>query len=254
MSKVMRHVVLGVRLCMSLTSCQSATLMDNAQTIMNSPLTRDLGGMIGQSAVYSLSNSEVSAGLKEALRIGSSTVVSQLGRSGGFSLNDAIRIALPDELQGVDKALSMVGMNSLTADLENRLNAAAEIATPKARALFVNAISNMTIEDGYNILTGPQDAATTYLRNVTGAQLTSDMMPLIQSALSQAGAVRAYDQVMGQYAALPFMPDVKANLNNYVAEKTLDGIFYYVAQEELKIRTNPAARTTDLLKKVFANQ
>ena len=79
-------------------------------------------------------------------------------------------------------------------------------------------------------------------------------MPLIQSALSQAGAVRAYDQVMGQYAALPFMPDVKANLNNYVAEKALDGIFHYVAQEELSIRTNPAARTTDLLKKVFANQ
>ena len=109
----------------------------------------------------------------------------------------------------------------------------------------------MSITDAKNILTGPQDAATQFLRRTMGPGLGQEMQPLIQNALSQAGAIRAYDQVIGQYDQLPFMPDVKANLNNYVVDKAMDGIFYYVAQEEAAIRTNPAKRTTEILKTVF---
>lgn len=191
------------------------------------------------------------AGLKEALKIGSGNVVSQLGVIDGFNLDPNIHIPLPSSLQKVDSALEKVGLSRLTDDLELRLNRAAEAATPRAKELLISAISQMTINDAKNILTGPNNAATQYLRRTMGGELATDMQPLVTAALSQAGAIQAYDSVMGQYQALPFMPDVKADLNDFVVEKALDGIFYYVAQEESLIRENPAARTTDLLKKVF---
>jgi hypothetical protein len=142
----------------------------------------------------------------------------------------------------------------LTNDLKTRMNDAAEIATPKAKSLFLDAISTMTITDAQDILFGADNAATNYLRSRMGSALGVEIEPIIQSALNQAGAVQAYDSVMGQYQSLPFMPDVKANLTNHVVDKALDGIFYYVAQEEAAIRNNPAKRTTELLQKVFAAQ
>src|SRR5690606_27839678 len=137
-----------------------------------------------------------------------------------------IRIPLPDSLQRVDNALKTVGMNSLTQDLQNRMNAAAESAMPRAKELFFDAIAQMTIEDARSILSGQQDAATQYLRKTMGAALAQDMKPVISNALTQAGAVQAYDRVMGQYAKLPFMPDVKANITDHAANKAMDGVFY----------------------------
>jgi hypothetical protein len=219
---------------LTLSACQTS---GDGQTTNWGSLAQDvLNSQLFQStAMSALSSSEISAGLREALNMGTSAVVSQLGQSGGFNLDPLIRIALPKELETVDNALSKLGMDGLTKDLKNRMNAAAEIATPRAKELFVNAITNMTITDAQNILGGANDAAS----------------PIIQNALSQAGAMQAYDQVMGQYQSLPFMPDVKSDLNDYVVDKALDGIFYYVAQEEAAIRENPAKRTTELLKKVF---
>jgi len=229
--------------------------LGTATNILNSPtssnILKSLGGGTNTGIASSLTNTQIDAGLREALRIGTSSVVSQLGAANGFNADPKIHIPLPGTLARVDSALSAVGMGGLTNDLELRLNRAAELATPKAKALFVNAISQMTITDAKNILTGPQDSATQFLRKAMSPQLRQDMQPLIQNALSQAGAVKAYDQAIGQYAALPFVPDVKANLNSYVTDKAMDGIFYYVAQEEAAIRTTPAARTTDLLKTVF---
>ncbi len=220
-----------------------------AQSVLNS-------GVLGTNAsngagIGALSIAEITAGLREALSIGSTNVVAQLGQQNGFNLDPKIHIPLPENLKRVDSALSAIGMNNLTSDLELRLNRAAEAATPKAKALFLSAISQMTIDDARGILNGPQDSATQYLRRSMGAQLGTEMQPLIQSALAQAGAVQAYDQVMGQYAQLPFMPNVKADLQNYVTNKALDGVFYYVAQEEAAIRANPVKRTTTLLQKVF---
>ena len=151
----------------------------------------------------------------------------------------------------------MLGMNSLTSDLETRLNRAAEAATPLAKKYFISAIQNMTINDAQAILNGPQDAATQYLRRTMGVDLSRDIQPIITQTLSEAGAIQAYDAVANRYAQIPLVTalasDGKAQLNNYVTEKALDGIFYYVAQEEAAIRQNPAKRTTELLRKVFGN-
>lgn len=206
------------------------------------------------TSISGLTNSDVSQALRDALRIGSERVVNNLGTTDGFNLDDNIHIPLPGGLSRVNQALSAIGMGSLTEDLELRLNRAAEAATPKAKALFVSAIQDMTIDDAKAILTGPSDAATEYLRNAMGPQLRTDIEPIIQNALAQAGAVKAYDQVIGQYDQIPFMPDAKASLNDYVSEKALDGIFYYIAQEEAAIRSDPVKQTTNILKKVFGAQ
>lgn len=203
------------------------------------------------SSAGSLTQGEMGDGLKEALRVGTETVVAQLGKTDGFNADKAIHIPLPGQLATVQKALKAAGYSSLVDDLELKLNRAAEQATPKAKALFVDAIAAMTIQDAQKILNGPDDAATQYFRKSMGPGLATEMKPIVDATLAEAGAVQAYDAMMGQYKALPFMPDAKANLTDYVVEKGMDGIFHYVAKEEAAIRTNPAARTTDLLKKVF---
>jgi len=221
--------------------------MGSAGSILNS-------GIFQTAAGAALSSSEISVGLREALRVGTDVVVNQLGRSGGFGNDPKIRIPLPSQLQQIDSALNTIGMGALTNDLKAKMNTAAEIATPRAKEYFISAISQMTIADAQSILSGQNDAATQYLRRTMGAQLSGDISPIIQSALNQAGAVQAYDRVVGQYASMPFMPDIKADLNAYVVDKAMDGIFYYVAQEEAAIRANPAKRTTEILRKVFGAQ
>jgi len=235
-----------------LSACQSSGTQGGTDWL--SATQNIFGSELFQSTASSaLSSSEISAGLREALKIGTNTVVAQLGRSGGFSNDAAIQIPLPSQLQTVDNALSKFGLGGLTSDLKSRMNDSAEIATPRAKELFFNSISKMTIDDAKSILTGPNDAATSFLRRTMGAELSTDIAPIIQSALNQAGAVQAYDKVMGQYASLPFISNVKTDLNSYVVNKTLDGIFYYVAQEEAAIRDNPAKRTTEILQKVFGS-
>jgi len=209
------------------------------------------GSSLTSSSSSSLSQGEMGDGLKEALRVGTDAVVSQLGATDGFNADKAIHIPLPGQLATVQKALKAAGYSSLVDDLELKLNRAAEQATPKAKELFIDAIAAMTIQDAAKILNGPDDAATQYFRKNMGPGLSKEMRPVVDSTLAEAGAVQAYDNMMGQYKAIPFVPDAKANLTDYVVDKGLDGIFHYVAKEEAAIRNNPAARTTDLLKKVF---
>lgn len=231
---------------------QARSWLDTAKDLLKPDVSSEVKGSNGSTKI-NLTRGEISTGLREALNIGTKKVVEQLGVKNGFNTDPKIHIPLPGSLEKVDSILSTVGMDSLTDDLELKLNRAAEAATPKAKALFIKAISQMTITDAKNILTGPQDAATQYLRSTMGADLTKSMQPIVTDAMQSAGAIQAYDAVMGEYAQIPFMPDVKANINAYVVEKAMDGIFYYVAKEEAAIRTNPVARTTDILKKVFSN-
>ena len=197
------------------------------------------------------SNAEVGAGLKEALRVGTGNVVNLLGMADGFNLDPKIHIPLPDTLGTVKKFLEKAGMSKTLDELELKLNRAAELAVPKAKTLFEKAISEMSFSDVMNIFNGPDDAATRFFQNKMTPDLVKEMHPIIENALNEAGAVHAFERVMGEYKTIPFVPDVKADLTDYTVEKGLDGIFYYVAQEEAAIRNNPAARTTDLLKKVF---
>ena len=199
----------------------------------------------------SLSTGEIGAGLKEALMVGSGNVVSQLGRLDGFNLDPAIHLPLPDQLAKVDSLLSRIGMESLLDDLELKLNRAAEVATPKAKKLFSQAISEMTFDDVMNIYNGPDDAATRYFQDKMTPPLAKEMQPVVEESLAEVGAVQAYDNVMGEYRNIPFVPDVKADLTTYVIEKGMDGIFHYMAIEEAAIRQNPVKRTTELLQRVF---
>ncbi len=201
-----------------------------------------------------LTSSEIGAGLKEALRVGAENVVQKLGRVDGFNKDAAIHIPLPDKLRSVKSALQRVGMSGLLDDLELKINRAAEEATPKARKLFGQAITDMTISDAKTIYRGPDDSATQYFKKKMSPALTERMRPVVDASLAEVGAIQAYDNVMGKYRSLPFMPDVKADLSDYVVQKGMAGIFYYLAKEEAAIRENPAKRTTELLKRVFGGQ
>ena len=215
---------------------------------------KDLLGTVGATppdSAADLTNSEITNGLKDALRVGTETVVSQLGQSDGFNADPAIHIPLPDSLKQVKSALSAVGMSSMLDDLELKLNRAAEEATPPAKRLFWDAITAMTLDDVKGLYNGPDDSATRYFQDKMSSPLAVEMQPVVENALNQVGAVQAYDAVMGQYASLPFVPDVKADLNKYVVDKGMEGIFHYVAQEEAAIRNDPVKRTTDILQKVF---
>ena len=236
-----------------LNACQTST-----QTISNDIAT--LGNIIfgnvntRAATASALSNQEISAAFKQALTIGTNEVVSQLGAKDGFNLDPKVHIPLPENMKRVQSALNSVGLSYSMDDLELRLNRAAEIATPEAKALFMNSIQQMTFQDVVAIYKGPQDSATQYFKRTMSAPLADRITPIVNRAIAQAGVVQAYDNVMAQYAAIPFMPDVKADLTNYVVDRGIDGVFYYLAQQEAAIRQDPVRQTTDLLKRVFGRQ
>ncbi len=198
-----------------------------------------------------LTTKEISAGLQEALRVATERVVQQLGKLDGFNADPRIHIPLPESLASVKSTLGRIGMSSILDDLELRLNRAAEAATSKAKPLFWAAIREMTLEDAKGIYNGPDDAATRYFQRKMSPQLAREMQPVVDRALEEVGAISTYDRIMGRYRALPFVPDVKADLTEYVVGRGMDGIFLYVAREEAAIRQDPAKRTTELLRRVF---
>jgi hypothetical protein len=198
-----------------------------------------------------LSNDKIVTGLKEALRVGTKKAVATVGRSGGF-MNDAhVHIPLPKPLAKVKSALGLVGAAGIADDLETRMNKAAEAAAPKAASIFGAAVSKMSFQDARGILSGSPDSATQYFKRTTSAELTEAMKPAIDKSLADVGAVQSYKSLTNRVKDLPFASAAKLDLNEYVASKTLDGIFYYLAKQEADIRANPAARTTDVLKAVF---
>lgn len=205
----------------------------------------------GPGASASLTNTDIAAGLRDALKVGTERVVGVLGRTDGFNKDPAVHIPLPDTLRTAQKALQTAGLGQYGDELELKLNRAAEAATPKAKALFWDAISAMTLDDAKRILDGPKDAATRYFQDKMSAPLKGEMRPVIEATLGEVGAIQSYDRMMGQYAKLPFMPDARANLTDYALDGALAGLFHHLAKEEAAIRDNPAKRTTDTLKKVF---
>lgn len=225
----------------------SAQWLDKVKDLLND------GDEQEQSQTLGLSSDEIGSGLKEALRVGSETVVANLGQEDGFNLDDAIHIPLPDQLDQVRKVLGKIGMDSMLTDLELRLNRAAEIATPKAKELFLGAINDMTLDDVMTIYKGPEDSATQYFRSKMSDSLATEMKPIVDTSLADAGAAKTYDEVMSRYNSVPFVRKVDADLGDYVVEKGMDGIFFYLAKEEAAIRKDPLKRTTALLQKVFGN-
>ncbi|BBO80744.1 hypothetical protein DSCO28_13100 [Desulfosarcina ovata subsp. sediminis] len=234
-----------------------AAIVGAASTVQSGWLekgTSFLSTIAGKDGTSALSNEDIAAGLKEALHIGTENVVAQLGKTDGFNADSAIHIPLPETFDTIRSALATVGMSETLDDLELKLNRAAELATPKAKSLFWDTISAMTFQDVKNIYNGADDAATRYFESKMTPALTQEMQPIVSDSLSQVGAIQTYDQIMGKYSSLPFVPDVKADLTTHVIEKGLDGIFYYVAKEEAAIREDPVRQTTDLLKRVFGTK
>lgn len=213
-----------------------------------------LGNVTGGASTSSaLTDGEIGSGLREALRIGSGRVVDQVSATGGFEADPAIHIPLPKNLAKAQKVLKRLGMSNQLDDLEVQMNRAAEVASVKARDMFVDAIQAMTLDDVRNILSGPDDAATQYFRRQMSPGLKDEMRPVVDDSLSQVGAIKTYEDTVGEFSKVPLMPNLKTDLTDHVLELGLDGIFHYLAVEEAAIRNNPAKRTTQLLQKVFAN-
>ncbi|CAA7611354.1 conserved exported hypothetical protein [Magnetospirillum sp. LM-5] len=200
-----------------------------------------------------LSTGDIASGLKEALRIGTEKVSSQLGRADGYNRDPAVHIPLPDSLQKVQAGLKMAGMSGLTDDLELKLNRAAEAAAPEAKRIFWNALEKMSLDDAKAILNGPSDAATQYFKRTMTPDLKTAMRPVVDKTVSEAGAVKSYESLTASAKGLPMVGDGRAMLTDHVLDGGLKGLFTYLGREEAAIRSDPTKRTSDILRKVFAN-
>lgn len=192
------------------------------------------------------------SGLKEALEKGTQFAVDSLGKDGGFLDNSAVKIPMPDSLSWVEKSLRSLHQDELADEFIGTMNHAAEQAVPEAATIFGTAIQNMSVEDAQGILAGPDDAATQYFRTNTEAAMTEKMRPIVEEATARAGVTSAYKNMTARAGGMTSLLSGDAtDLDSYVTGKTLDGLFLMIAEEEKKIRENPLARSTDLLKKVF---
>ncbi|MDA0238405.1 MAG: DUF4197 domain-containing protein [Proteobacteria bacterium] len=208
-------------------------------------------GSSGSAATSALSLDEITAGLKEALAVGAGRVVETVGKSDGYNSDPAIHIPLPESLQNVQSTLKKFGMSGMADDLELKLNRAAEAAAPGTKQALLDAIKGMSLDDAKAIYNGPKDAATQYFQRTTSENLKGVIKPVVDQSLSQVGAIASYDNLIGKYSNLPFVPNVSANLSEHTVGLALKGLFHYLAVEEAAIRDNPAKRTTELLSKVL---
>lgn len=195
--------------------------------------------------------STITSGLKEALSIGTEKAVQNVSHIDGYLGNQAIKILMPEKIQKVADVLKKVGYQKYVDDFVTSMNRAAERAAPRATSHFIGAIKEMTFDDAKKILDGSETAATEYFKSKTSDKLYDEFKPLISKSMNDVGVTRLYKGMMDKYTSLPFMKAELLDLDHYVTNEALEGLFYMVAQEEKKIRTDPAARVTDLLKTVF---
>lgn len=205
-------------------------------------------------ATTALSTDAISSGLKEALNNGINKQVVKLTAKDGFFGNQLVKITLPEELAKVDKTLRKIGLGSMADEGILALNRAAEEAVKESTPIFVDAIKGMSINDAKSILTGNQDAATTYLQKSTSTALYSKFNPVIQKSLNDVGATKIWETLINKYNSIPLVTKVNPNLTDYTTNKALEGVFKMIAVEEKNIRTDLTSRSSDLLKKVFAIQ
>jgi hypothetical protein len=208
---------------------------------------------LNQHSAAGLSNDKIIAGLKEALQVSTGKAVALTGKPDGFLKNEAIKILLPPKLQTVGKGMRMFGMGQQVDDLEVGMNRAAEQATPEAKRIFIAAVKQMTFSDARQILTGEDTAATEYFKRTSSADLTTAFSPIVNRSMQRVGVVQQYNKVLASAPGGSAL-GARFDLNKYVVEKTLDGLFLMLGTEERKIRKDPAAQTTALLKEVFGRK
>ena len=220
-------------------------------TMTPAGLLDDVMKTLGGSSRGGPDDSTVISGLKEALSIGTDNAVKNVSQVDGYFGNQAIKILMPEKIQKVADILQKIGYQKQVDDFVFSMNRAAEKAAPQAASIFVDAIKEMTFEDARKILNGGDTAATDFFKSKTHDKIYSAFKPIISSSMDEVGVTHSYKEMMGKYETLPFMSTTSIDLAHYVTTKAMDGLFYMVGQEEKKIRTNPAARVTDLLKTVF---
>lgn len=217
-----------------------------------SQINSTLGTVLEQTGNTQLSTTEVAQGLKEALKIGISKGSDQASATDGYFKNPLLKIPFPPEVQKVETKLRQIGLGNEVDKFILALNRGAEDAAKEAKPIFVNAITSMTIQDAWGILKGDKDAATEYLRRTTSNQLTNAFQPVIKNSLEKVNATKYYSDLVNAYNRIPGVSRVNPNLDEYATQKAVDGLFILVEKEEGNIRENPVARTTELLRKVFA--
>lgn len=209
---------------------------------------------ITKSATSVLTNSEVVDGLKEALSKGTTSAIARLGKQNGFFANKKVKIPMPDSLHMVEDGLRKIGQDKYADEFILTMNRAAERAVPEAAEIFGSAIRNMSIEDAKEILNGPDDAATEYFRRTSGEELVNRFLPIVKKSTEQVGVTSNYKLMVDKLGFMSRFVDTESlDVDRYITNKAIDGLFLMVAREEKLIRENPAARTTELLKKVFSN-
>ncbi|HEV8517424.1 MAG TPA: DUF4197 domain-containing protein [Burkholderiales bacterium] len=203
------------------------------------------------AGLASLSNQDAGSGLKDALAQGSAAAVGKLGVENGFLNNDKVKIPLPDALKRVESGLRLMGMQRQADELVVAMNHAAEQAVPEAKPLLIAAIKNMSWQDAKGILTGGETAATDYFRRTTSDQLTAKFLPIVTKATSNVGLAEKYNNIAGQGARLGLVDAKQAKIENYVTQKTLDGLFIMIAEQEKAIRKDPLGTATGMARTVF---
>ena len=209
---------------------------------------------LGMGKTGGPSDAKIGSGLKEALKIGTENAVNLTGKTDGYFTNKAIKILLPEKLRIVEQGLRAVGQGPKIDEFVLSMNRAAEQAAPYAKNIFWDALGEMTFEDAQKILTGGNTSATQYFKGKTADKLTAEFTPVVKKTMDQVGVVQQYEGLVGHAQSIPFVKSETFDINHYVVSKALDGLFYVLGEEERKIRTNPAARTTDLLKDVFGKK
>lgn len=224
--------------------------------VVVSPLHAQMPSMpripgLGTLSSSGLSDTKIAAGLKDALSIGTQKAVKLVDHPGGYLDNPAIKISLPSNLRPVESVLRGAGQGPKIDAFVASMNHAAESAAPEAEKIFADAVSAMTIDDARKLLNGKDTAITDYFREKTSASLTTAFRPHVEKAMQANGVTQQYEALAGKIPAMPFMKSPSLDINSYVVSKALDGLFYMLGQQEKEIRTNPAARSTALLKQVF---
>jgi Protein of unknown function (DUF4197) len=240
-----RGIVAASVILFCLAAISHAGLMDDIGSLLEGGDVPGISGSIADDA-------KVVSGLKEALSVGTANAVAATSKVDGYFANQAIRILMPEKVRKVADVLGKVGYRKEVDDFVLSMNRAAEKAAPRAKTYFVEAIREMTFEDARKILEGGDTAATEYFRGKTQKKLYDEFRPAVSASMDEVGVTRSYKKMVGKYAALPLAGKAESvDLDHHVTTEALDGLFFVLGQEERKIRTDPAARVTDLLKDVF---
>lgn len=228
-----------------------STLLLSACSVADVQRTID---MVGTGTGGALTQSEVAAGLKQALEVGITKGAQQASATDGYYGNSIIRIPFPEDVQRVENTLRQVGLGKEVDKFILTLNRGAEDAAKSAVPIFVDAIKQMTIQDAWAILKGEDHAATNFLKRTTSEKLYQAFNPIMVNSLEKTNATKYYTDIVNQYNKIPLVQKANPDLDDYATQKAIDGLFVLVAQEEERIRENPLARTTELLRRVFAQQ